>query len=342
MSKFAVKVGVVVCAVMAAVACEKNQKKANIHRGFKEGQGTSNEWAKEVMSTEAGGCLRLVQLANMVRATNAELISIHTSDLDFASLTRETVKTTQLSQDKKTKVTVTGFRPVFTKVDGVSDQTKVNYFFKTQVIPVAETFPGTDVLRSLQVRDMLSISEQDSCQSVTFLVERATHVLRNGQRFGTAQSLPVKFNVVFAGRNTIALENQSGTIRTYTMLPNDQILMSEATLALNIPICSGAALPGNTYEVRSYILAKSRTKQRYQINKNLAQMFRYIYDTPELTAIKPAAVRGQAAPAMPKGRTSDAGSQIILSGSTLEFLARATAVKGPALTCALPDIARTN
>lgn len=305
MAKFVGKFALVLSALIAVSACENRTKKATIHKGRGDGTGGSNEWAKDVQGADNTGCMRLVMLAQLVRNIDLELISVHTMDLDFVTVNREATTASQLSPDRKTVTRAHGQRISFPRVEGVTDAMKINYFFRDSFLPVAETVPSRATLASKQAARLMAVKGQVDCDSVTF----------DGDK---------KFTVVHGSKNSIQLELDK-EIRTYVLLPNDQVLMTEAILAQNIPSCPGSpSIPGNAYVLRSYILSKSRNKQRFQITKNLAHLYRYVHDTQELLGSRAAAPAATPAPRTPapaaERARSGGGDLVLLSGSTLQFL----------------------
>ena len=205
---------VLLCAVLAVAACDGKAKHNKFRKGLGKDDGrVTSEWAKVVTSSDANGCLRVVELAKLIAKADTELISIHTADLEFVTVEEKITKTapapaptltlTEAQRKAGVKLAVpvstTNTRYTFPRVDGEFEILKLNYFFKGDSIPVAETIPGKDVFKSSeQLFGLLNAEEQIGCESVTFRTAKG----------------PQKFTVIEGGRNSIKLSSAAKFVPT--------------------------------------------------------------------------------------------------------------------------------
>jgi hypothetical protein len=335
-----VKLSLALCAVVALAACDGRSKKEPFQKGVRKGLQTS-EWSKGVVATDNNGCMRLDNLSKFINDAKAELLSIHLSDADFVTLKNDKIEIKQVerrpeaSSRNKPSTTVinttttTRTRLTFPEIKGDFDPAKLKYFFGGKVVPfLALTTPASKLRESTDDALLLNASSQNGCQTVTFLTAKGERVAE----------------VIDYTRNSIKVQ-LAEEIRMYSLLPNDNVMVTIVSPATDLDRCGDATLLANTRVLRSYIVAKSRKMERFNISGNLAHLYRYIYDAPELSrTLTPA--QAEAAKAN-KAKRNTSGVIVSLSGSTLEFLAnqyvgKDQKVRGQEFTCSRAVITRNN
>jgi len=311
------------------MACSKQNKKPSLS-STRRGQAQGAEWAKAAIGEGQAGCLKIDVLAGLIRNMNAELISIHTSDLEFVTKHEATGRPVTEAERKQGRTQAVRYN--FPRIEGISDILKANYFLaKEKYQPIAETLPGNQINTSKQVGELLAVSTQTGCQAVSFTgTQGAGLIIEAGKR-----SLKVQIG---------------DEIRSYMLFGRDQVMVSVVRSAGNIPRCDTAnMLAVNSLVRRTYMVGKSSSRERYQVSKSLAQLYySFIYASPELLdrprANQPATPAQK--PADPRSRDGRNMTERLdympLSGTTLAYIAGALDSKGglPDLTCSTTPAAR--
>lgn len=328
---------VVICAFIALEGCRphNNNRKPSILRSQKGGTEVGkSEWGGEVKGNATCGCLRLEVLSNLLQNLDKELLSIHVADADFVTVKTEPVtarpsapKPTE-EKPKQLSCIANRARVSFQRLEGDLDPVKLNYFFRdsaTHIEQLAETFPSKEIGQTARFADLIGAKDQKGCESVNIFTGQGGRV----------------FEVVEGTPSSIKLRS-GDEIRSYTLMPNDQVLITVVTRVANVDRCGNTSLPATFHRLQSYIISKAANKDRFPVHTNLAQLYRYIYDTAELRGVKakPMTPQSPAAKEAPKPAVG-AGKIINLSGATLQFLAFKYANrKDGDFTCSTPVLPR--
>lgn len=291
------------------VACGKpKNKKPSLGQSRRE-QSAEPDWAKDAVGN-ASGCLKLDVLANLMRNFGTDLVSIHTTDLDFVTVQTFDGTPPSEAQRKAGKVT-TSRRYQFSRIDGVSDILKANYFLRPEkYVPIAETYPGSRIDESKQIGALINVVSQNACTSVTFKGQGPREIVESGARM-------LKVSV-------------GNEYWVYQFQGRDQLMISVIRPAGEIPQCEGARLLNERSLVRrSYIVSKSRSRDRYVVSKPLAiTYFGFVYAMPELLG-RPTRNSQRPNEAKPDDRRRNQRNPpqervdyVALSGTSLNYLAR--------------------